>query len=419
MIFNQKDNSQLHTEILPRRFDPNLESLRGIVALLVVCYHYTDPTYKPTGLGSYSAPGHLGVLVFFILSGYVIGLAYNDKPISFATIGTYLHKRFLRLYPIYVVCLLLAFLVATQPYPLKTILGNLTMTQVWLTPVVEENGPLWSLNFEVLFYLLFIPISIWRLNSLVLLVLSTLLGLASAYLYPRFGSPLLSSYAFGFSYWLIGLAMAKYLPSRNSPYSFSVMLSAVFLLLSIQRFNVLAIPMGQITHKLVGKSLLFDTAAGPWYQRIISYEDFAYLPFCLLLVFVFTNKRFKYDTYIIGLLMLLPGLTFNYILKQKQYDAILLLYCSFYLLSLGFYILRKQIENFSRLIVNKLLITGSFSYGLYLVHYPIWSALHRIDFYSGTTMTFLLRYALYLLVVCSLAYWLEKKYQPFIKRILV
>ena len=72
---------------LTRTFDFKLEGLRGLAALTVVLGHTIvikqtlDPHYQPTGVFSFQAPGHLSVLIFFILSGYVIGLT-NQRPLE-------------------------------------------------------------------------------------------------------------------------------------------------------------------------------------------------------------------------------------------------------------------------------------------------------------------------------------------------
>ncbi|WP_306429314.1 acyltransferase [Sphingobacterium sp. E70] len=57
---------------------PILDGLRGVAAIIVVTFHLTEP------LGT----GHLDILVnhgylavdfFFLLSGFVIGYAYDDR----------------------------------------------------------------------------------------------------------------------------------------------------------------------------------------------------------------------------------------------------------------------------------------------------------------------------------------------------
>jgi peptidoglycan/LPS O-acetylase OafA/YrhL len=76
---------------------PILDGLRGVAALIVVTFHLTEP------LGT----GHLDILVnhgylavdfFFLLSGFVIGYAYDDRWHKM-TIGTFFKRRIERLQP--------------------------------------------------------------------------------------------------------------------------------------------------------------------------------------------------------------------------------------------------------------------------------------------------------------------------------
>ena len=79
----------------------DIESLRGYAALFVVWHHaityraLLDPGFCPSGILAYTPSGHFYVLIFFILSGYVIGLS-NKQPLSWSTGWTYLKKRLVR-----------------------------------------------------------------------------------------------------------------------------------------------------------------------------------------------------------------------------------------------------------------------------------------------------------------------------------
>ena len=211
-----------------KAFNFDIETLRGIAAIAVVWGHATvangwiDPDYSPTGIWAYVAPGHLCVLVFFLLSGYVIGLAHKS-PLNSQTILLYLKKRFVRIYPIYFVSLLLALLVAQQSYSAATIAAQLTVTQGILSPVVREISPAWSLAYEVVFYLLFVPISYFRINAAWVMALAFLLGCINVFFYPIYGWPLFSSFAFGATFWLCGLLIARYVPDTQDAPSSSLM----------------------------------------------------------------------------------------------------------------------------------------------------------------------------------------------------
>lgn len=79
---------------------PVLDGLRGIAAIIVVTFHLTEP------LGT----GHLDILVnhgylavdfFFLLSGFVIGYAYDDRWQKMS-VGTFFKRRIERLQPMVV-----------------------------------------------------------------------------------------------------------------------------------------------------------------------------------------------------------------------------------------------------------------------------------------------------------------------------
>lgn len=87
------DNNKLIT----KPHYPILDGLRGVAAIIVVTFHLTEP------LGS----GHLDIIVnhgylavdfFFLLSGFVIGYAYDDRWHKM-TIGSFFKRRIERLQP--------------------------------------------------------------------------------------------------------------------------------------------------------------------------------------------------------------------------------------------------------------------------------------------------------------------------------
>ena len=93
----------------------SLQYLRGIAALLVVLYHYRgelNSIYAQKGLGDLLfSNGYIGVDLFFMVSGFVIMLSTEkDKSsLSFAI------KRIFRIYPVYIVCLILCTYFLSKP----------------------------------------------------------------------------------------------------------------------------------------------------------------------------------------------------------------------------------------------------------------------------------------------------------------
>ncbi|MBO0357614.1 acyltransferase [Hymenobacter sp. BT186] len=404
-------------------FDFNLEALRGVAALLVVWHHIVyatnilDPAFTPTGIWAFDPPAHLCVLVFFVLSGYVIGISHT-APLTKDTILGYLKKRAVRLYPIYAISIALTVLLAVNYYSVKTIVGHFIMTHVLLVPVMMENAPAWSLHYEVLYYILFISVSYFRLNPLLLAISSFVIGFSNAYLYPRVGGvPLLSAYAFGFTFWLTGLTLAKYMKRPAGSTSWSLMLSLLLLLFSLEKFNIFSTILSKASIKLFGSELFFKSPV-PWYQAAVAFQDFAFLPFCIIVMAVFASKDFRYLKYVTAVVILVPMLTFYSFYKHytTQNNAALVIPCICYILSVLVYLFREKLDNFSGKIINRLIVTGGISYGLYIIHFPVFYFFNQIQEFSGSLLTFVIRLFLYLLIVVGLAYLLEKKLQPWIKR---
>jgi peptidoglycan/LPS O-acetylase OafA/YrhL len=410
----------------PKVFNFNLEALRGVAALFVVWHHLLFIPgvlgLTPSGMWAFSAPGHLCVLVFFMLSGYVIGIAHPE-PLTRHTIPSYLKKRALRLYPIYFISIVFTFLVAPVHYAASTIASHFAMAQVWLSPVVAENAPVWSLHYEVVYYLLFIPLALFRVPALVALLVSFGIGFANACLFhfsPGAGaSPVLSSYAFGFTFWLSGLALARYKGKGAIQSSWAEMLSLLFLLLALERFNVLVPVLSKVSLRVLGTDLSFPTSVS-WFERAIAFPDFAALPFCLLILAVFANKGFPGRNVFFALLMLAPVLTFYSFYKHYDSRASipLLLPSLSYLVAVAIYMFRQRLESISKLAIKWLIGIGSLSYGLYIIHYPLLELFSRVQLFGGTVTLLIIRLLLFLLLTTCVAYLLEKKFQPWIKKLI-
>jgi len=143
-----------------------LEGLRGVCACLVVLDHLGEYFPNKTGwvfyvYGFFGRPiGFTAVMVFFILSGYVIGHSTRTLPPTRPFIANYLLKRLIRLYPIFLIALVVSFLVARQPIASAYFALHALFLQNALSavPVIDTDGALWSLNFEVVYYILFVAI---------------------------------------------------------------------------------------------------------------------------------------------------------------------------------------------------------------------------------------------------------------------
>ncbi len=129
-----------------------LNAVRGLAALLVVFSHLHD--YAGVRFGP-EREGHLGVMIFFTLSGFLMGLLYLSKPASARNVWGYAVARLSRIAPPYLIVVLLSFAVYTLvdpgfPYAIDS--HNLLRHLLFSGNV----SVLWSIPPEVQFYALFV-----------------------------------------------------------------------------------------------------------------------------------------------------------------------------------------------------------------------------------------------------------------------
>ncbi|HZX57541.1 MAG TPA: acyltransferase, partial [Mucilaginibacter sp.] len=80
---------------------PILDGLRGVAAVMVVIFHTLEPL-STSHLDLMMNHGYLAVDFFFLLSGYVIGYAYDDRWDKL-TIWGFFKRRLIRLQPMIIV----------------------------------------------------------------------------------------------------------------------------------------------------------------------------------------------------------------------------------------------------------------------------------------------------------------------------
>ena len=150
------------------------------------------------GLNYYSA--HYFVIVFFVLSGYLITMSASRPNIS---VKTFITARLGRLYSVLIPALFLSFLVAKiliigNYYPLDLIKNNTLLvqrfilnatflSQSWsLNATPPLNNPFWSVQYEFMYYLI---IASWlliknRLKYILILLIILISGLKVMLLFP-------------------------------------------------------------------------------------------------------------------------------------------------------------------------------------------------------------------------------------------
>ena len=171
-----------------------LTGLRGIAATFVVLYHLSHAVGLPTEFANaLAAKGYLAVDVFFVLSGFVMGLVYGAAFAHGPSKDGYLQflwKRLGRIYPLYLAVYIVVLTrdfgyhgnLGTQ-YTAWEVLGNFFMIQSWGLDLRSIWEPTWSLSTEFFAYLLFPLIAVAGLSSsrwrVLLLALACVVGLAA------------------------------------------------------------------------------------------------------------------------------------------------------------------------------------------------------------------------------------------------
>ena len=178
-----------------------LDGLRGVAALLVVWYHVFEG-YAFAGQKPYIEcinHGYLAVDFFFILSGFVIGYAYDDRWNKSLTMKGFFQRRLIRLHPMVIMGAVLGTItflvqgsvqwdgthVATSAVMLALLLAMCFIPAVpgcgyevrGNGEMFPLNGPAWSLFFEYIGNILY-ALFLRRLSDKALLALVIALGAA-------------------------------------------------------------------------------------------------------------------------------------------------------------------------------------------------------------------------------------------------
>lgn len=136
-----------------------LTSLRMIAALLVYLHHFGGIPYGVVVNNFFLAiqvEGHIGVPIFFVLSGFLITLRYyrdlNHRAFSFKS---YFIKRAARIYPLYFFVLICVLVYNSIPALTVERIVNWTITQGFFANLKFTVIPTaWSLTVEESFYFL-------------------------------------------------------------------------------------------------------------------------------------------------------------------------------------------------------------------------------------------------------------------------
>jgi peptidoglycan/LPS O-acetylase OafA/YrhL len=158
-----------------------LDVARGVAAFLVMAGHlrsfffstYADLNPEYHNIINYflffiTRIGHECVILFFVLSGYLVGGNLLKSILEEKLLWKkYFTDRLIRMYVVFLPALLLGFILdtircsslgdcfQTTPFEIETVLGNIFFLHTIAVPIFTSNVALWSLANELWYYLLF------------------------------------------------------------------------------------------------------------------------------------------------------------------------------------------------------------------------------------------------------------------------
>ncbi|RIJ46517.1 acyltransferase [Clavibacter lycopersici] len=141
---------------------PSLTGLRWVAAFVVFAYHVRNTGYfsghAQDAMSAVFGAGATGVSLFFLLSGFV--LAWSDRPGR--GIVSFWRHRLARIYPVHLVTLVAALLLAAGTLPaIRTgdphaVVADALLVSSWKADWWQAGNPVsWSLTCEAFFYLVF------------------------------------------------------------------------------------------------------------------------------------------------------------------------------------------------------------------------------------------------------------------------
>lgn len=180
-----------------------LTGLRGISALIVFIAHSANEGILPAYIGD--GFGQVGVMLFFVLSGFLMTYLYIHEDFQKENIRKYLAARIGRVFPLYYLFLIFSIVITNfvsdeSFYPFKF---DDISESIKALLIIEAEFVFWTIPVEVQFYVVFI--GFWALykkgfSSYYLFTFVMLTMIPAAILYLLLGRlpQIVSSYAFAF-----------------------------------------------------------------------------------------------------------------------------------------------------------------------------------------------------------------------------
>lgn len=190
---------------IPDYASPQLNTLRGLSAIAVLIGHGVQVFVAPLAPGAFPIFGLLAqaaVMLFFVLSGFLItkSITRNASQPSGFDVASYASDRFDRIYPPLLFAMLLVialFALSVGAFPSGSnaylvtggfiardgffvdptaYVGTLVFLNGFAVDNISANGPLWSLSYEVWYYVIAGAVA-WRPRAGAVIGLAILLSL--------------------------------------------------------------------------------------------------------------------------------------------------------------------------------------------------------------------------------------------------
>lgn len=167
-----------------------LDFLRSIAALFVLLHHFRWDKFSG-GHFSFLNFGHEAVIIFFILSGFIISYVYNE--LERGTV-TFMLKRLSRLWSVLIPAIILTLDTVGRHFDSSLYVNNVSLlpslrnipgtllflNEAWThSYTISTNVVFWSLSYEFWFYLLFLASSLRLSKTMVifgLILISVIVG---------------------------------------------------------------------------------------------------------------------------------------------------------------------------------------------------------------------------------------------------
>jgi peptidoglycan/LPS O-acetylase OafA/YrhL len=393
-----------------RKYELHLEGIRGYAALAVMLFHLCIASGNLEVLGAFSwlcnwIDAGMAVKVFFVLSGYVIGMTTIDVAPTRANIRSYCQRRITRLFPVNFFGVLMGC-AASISLSWVTVVGSLFFLEnysgygQYFLPPPDANGNLWTLNYEAIFYTLFILI--WIIKPRAEILFLGCLVLTVVFYRATTAWLSVSCYACGFLFWLSGLYLAR---SRGPVGAQAGRLSVSTLILFI------VTPKIQDFHSIFLAYVPWSWSVPIFPGAIMRPYDLAVLPICFILIAEATGRSFRglwlvrATAYLIALhgLLHIQGMPAG--LPVTIYALMLL--CALFTWRVR---LPGQMLSCAAWL-------GSISFAFYAIGYPIQEWVFRVrppEHVLGAVENM----AIVIAVAIAFAWFIEKRIQPWVKSLL-